>query len=161
MFAVKTLNSDEWRIKTSMAGLPIGRALGAIGGALIIITITLIFGSSLFNYVSGLFVSASANVVVSAQAQIFINPSSGQGYMTFTIKNNGNVEINLTTIQINGQKINENISLSPGDSYQGIIPLPQNLGVQPGAYYTVIFSGKAITGKPFATTINVLASTSS
>jgi len=142
-----------------MAGLPIGRALGAIGGTLIIIAITLIFGSSLFNYVSGLFASASANVVVSAQAQIFVNPTSNQGYMTFTIKNNGNIKITLTTIEINNQKINENISLSPGESYQGIIQLPQSFSIQPGAYYSVVFSGKAADGSPFATTINVLAST--
>lgn len=138
-----------------MAGLPVGRALSAVGGALIVIALTLIFGSSLYSYVSGLFSSSTSNISVNVQAQLFANPSSSQGYLEFSISNNGNTKIELTAIKIENTTIAENISLPSGGSYQGIIPL--NISIQPGEYYSVVFLGKAESGELFSVVENVLA----
>lgn len=135
------------------------KGISSILGTVIVLVITIALGSLLYAYSNGMFGNLTQNVNVNIQAQIITNPSTGQAYLQYSLTNNGNLRVNITSIEIGKQPVqNFNIVLNPGQTYQNITVLPSTLGIQPGSYYTVIFAGQTATGKPFLEALNVLAS---
>ena len=139
------------------------KGISSILGTVIVLAITIALGGLLYAYSNGMFSNLTQNANVNAQAQIIVNPSTGQAYLQYSLTNNGNLQVNITSIDIGNQPIKTvNIVLNPGESYQNVTTLPStansNATFQAGSYYTVIFIGHTATGKPFSIALNVLAS---
>jgi len=132
------------------------RGLSSILGTVIVLAITIALGGLLYAYSNGMFGNMTQNANVNAQAQLIVNPSTNQAYLQFSLQNNGNLQVQITSITVNGQTLSTSIQLNPGDSYQNVTSLSGTF--TPGSYYTVIFSGKTATGKPFSSVQNILAS---
>jgi len=96
---------------------------------------------------------------VNIQANIMVNPSNNQGYLLYTLQNNGDTEVSISSIIINNQIINTNIDLVPGETYTNETILPGNYTV--GQNYIVIFEGKTANNTPFVQSLTVLATGSS
>lgn len=144
------------------------KGISSILGTVIVVAITIALGALLYAYSNGMFSNLTQNVNVNAQAQIIVNPSTGEAYLQFSLTNNGNLQVIIYNITVEGTSNTNSlgyasnsvsIELNPGQSYQNILPIASSsLPVQAGNYYTVIFLGKTSTGKPFSIVLNVLAS---
>lgn len=134
--------------------MSLGFAMSKIAGTLAVIVITLLLGYFLFVYGQSTMNNQYASV--SVQASIFVNPSTGQTYLSYSLQNNGNIEVVIKNIQTGNETINVDIALPPGQTYQNTTAFP--IIAQPGSYYTIIFQGVTATGEPFSVTENVLAS---
>jgi len=137
------------------------KGISSILGTVIVLAITIALGALLYAYSQGMFGNLTQNVNVNAQAQIIVNPSTSQAYLQLTLINDGNVNVNITSVYINGQPVsNFNLtSILPGQTYQHVYLLK---GVyNAGQYYTVIIYGTTGVGKQFSVTLNVLASETS
>ena len=132
------------------------KGLSSILGTVIVLAITIALGALLYAYANGMFGNLTQNVNVAAQAQLIVNPSTGGAYLQYSLTNNGNIKVNITSISINGKSVTAGISLNPGETYQNVVTLTGNF--TPGTYYTVIFQGQTSTGKAFSIAENVLAS---
>lgn len=121
-----------------MRGLPV---VSKVFGTLIIITITLLLGFFLYVYSNNTFVGNSSSSVlpINTQVGMFINPSTGEGYVTVFLQNNGNSEVKISSIAINNYTMSVGIILPPNSTYQNVFPTV--FGLQPGIYYTVVFHG--------------------
>lgn len=130
------------------------RSFIAIFSITIVIVLGLVLGFFLYENGYLYFLNSNQNNV-NVEAQIIYNPSTGQAYLGYTIQNNNNIAINITSIYINNYKLNNgSIIVQPGSQYQEIISLPLN--IQPGTYYIVIFQGFGISNhKPFTIALNV------
>lgn len=96
---------------------------------------------------------------LSTQVQIIYNPSAGQSYLILSLKNNGNVPIMITNINIDNCTLNQTIILEPGGTYQNVSLLPSTINIQPGISYTVIFKGITLsTHKQFYIITNAISS---
>ena len=139
------------------------KGISSILGTVIVLAITIALGALLYAYANGMFSNLTQNANVNAQAQIIVNPSTDQAYLQYSLINNGNLQVNITSIEIDNQPIKSvNIVLNPGETYQNITMLTTtanpSITFQAGSYYTVIFIGHTATGKPFSIALNVLAS---
>lgn len=134
----------------------IKRGISAIMGTVIVLAITIAMGGLLYAYVNGMFNNITQIANVNAQAQIIVNPGTGQAYLQYTLSNTGSINVKITSISVNGKTIPVSVSLAPGDTYQNVTQLQGSY--TPGQYYTVIFVGQTATGKPFSSVQNVLAS---
>jgi len=132
------------------------KGISSILGTVIVLAITIALGALLYAYTNGMFGNLTQNVNVNAQAQLIVNPSTGQAYLQYSLTNDGNIQVDITSIVINGNAMSVNIVLNPGQTYQNVTTLTGTY--QPGSYYTVIFEGHTATGKPFSVAENVLAS---
>ena len=132
------------------------KGISSILGTVIVLAITIALGALLYAYANGMFGNLTQNVNVNAQAQLIVNPSTGQAYLQYSLTNNGNIQVNITSIVINGNAMSVNIVLNPGQTYQNVTALVGTYHA--GSYYTVIFEGHTATGKPFSVAENVLAS---
>lgn len=134
------------------------KAISSILGTVIVLAITIALGTLLYAYSNGMFGNLTQNVNVNAQAQIIVNPSTNQAYLQYSLTNNGNLKVYISSIEIDGVSVKGTIiSLNPGETYQNVTPVT-NMNIQPGSYYTVIFVGKSATNKTFSIALNVLAS---
>lgn len=134
------------------------KAISSILGTVIVLAITISLGTLLYAYSNGMFGNLTQNVNVNAQAQIIVNPSTNQAYLQYSLTNNGNLKVYISSIEIDGVSVKGTIiSLNPGETYQNVTPVT-NMNIQPGSYYTVIFVGKSATNKTFSIALNVLAS---
>lgn len=132
------------------------KGLSNILATVLLIAITIALGGLLYAYSNGMFGNLTQNVNVNAQAEIIVNPSTGSAYLQYTLTNDGNIQVKVTSITVNGVSISPGITLSPGETYQNVTTLSGTF--TPGTYYTVIFQGQTTTGKPFTVALNVLAS---
>jgi len=130
------------------------RSFIAIFSIIVIIVLGLVLGYFLYENGYLYFLNSNQNNL-NIEAQIIYNPSTGQAYLTYTIQNNGNIAINVTSIYINSYKLNNgSIIVQSNSQYQEVISLPFN--IQPGTFYTVIFQGYGITNhKPFTIALNI------
>jgi archaeal flagellin N-terminal-like domain len=122
------------------------KGISSILGTVIVLAITIALGALLYAYSQGMFGSLTQNVNVDAQAQIIVNPSTSQAYLQLTLVNDGNVNVNITSVYVNGQRVSNfnPTSILPGQTYQNVYPLK---GVyNAGQYYTVIINGKTDVG---------------
>ncbi|BFH74422.1 hypothetical protein SJAV_23660 [Sulfurisphaera javensis] len=137
------------------------KGISSILGTVIVLAITIALGTLLYAYANGMFGNLTQNVNVNAQAEIIVNPSTNQSYLQYSLTNDGNIQVTITEILINGNSTplnSGNIILNPGQTYQNVTKIQSGINIQPGSYYTVIFLGKTATGKPFSISLNVLAS---
>ena len=132
------------------------RGISSILGTVIVIAITVALGALLYAYSTGMFSSLTQSNNVEAQAQIIVNPSSGQTYLQYTLQNTGNIEINISTIKVGNVTVPAHILLIPGNTVTNVTTLSGNFTI--GSYYTVIFIGQTTSHKPFTQALNVLAS---
>ncbi len=137
------------------------RALSSILGTVIVLAITLVLGSLLYAYASGMFSSLTQNANLQLQLNILVNPSNNEAYLQYYITNVGNTQIYIESISIiNGTtKVSPSFNptlLQPGQSIQNVTLI--NGQIVAGQYYTVIISGHLPNGKPYSVAQNVLAS---
>lgn len=141
------------------------KALSSIMGTVIVLAITLALGALLYSYAHGLFSNLTQNVNIVPQYSLVVNPDSNQAYLEVTIQNNGNIQVQLTSLaiyQANTQIYSNNsfsVTLQPGQTYQAVLVISARITA--GQYYTVVLSGKLPNGNPFTSVQNVLASISS
>lgn len=135
------------------------KGISSILGTVIVLAITIALGALLYAYSNNMFSNLTQNVNVNAQANIIVNPSTNQAFLQYTLINNGNLQVSITSVEVNGNVVNSTLGivLNPGSTYQSILKLT-NGNYKAGSYYTVIFLGKTDTGKPFSIALNVLAS---
>lgn len=132
------------------------KGISSILGTVIVLAITITLGALLYAYATGLFSSMTQTVNVNIQANIIVNPTTNQAILSYTLQNNGNIEVNITSIVVNGQTIPVHIVLIPGQTVSNVTALPGSYTI--GDYYTVIFEGQTAAHKPFTQALNVLAS---
>jgi len=135
------------------------KGISSILGTVIVLAITIALGAMLYAYSTGMFGTMTQTVNVNAQASILVNPSTNQALLSYTFQNTGNVEVNISSIVVNGQTISTKIVLIPGQTVSNVTTLTGNFTV--GTYYTVVFQGQTAAHKPFTQAINVLASETS
>ncbi|AOL16218.1 hypothetical protein BFU36_05275 [Sulfolobus sp. A20] len=137
------------------------KALSSILGTVIVLAITLVLGSLLYAYASGMFSSLTQNANLQAQLNILVNPSNNEAYLQYYITNVGNTQIYIESISIiNGStKFSPSFAptlLQPGQSIQNVTLIDGQIIA--GQYYTVVISGHLPNGKPYSIVQNVLAS---
>ncbi|MEM0164563.1 MAG: archaellin/type IV pilin N-terminal domain-containing protein [Saccharolobus sp.] len=139
------------------------KGLSSILGTVIVLAITLVLGGLLYAYSNGMFSSLTQNANLQAQLNIYVNPSNDQEYLQYYITNIGNIQINVTNIEILGNNSSYSLSntfkpvlLEPGQSIQNVIAI--NGQIVAGQYYTVEIIGHLPNGKPYTLVQNVLAS---
>ena len=132
------------------------KGISAILGTVIVVAITIALGALLYAYATGLFSSMSQTTSVNIEAQILVNPSTGQAILEYSLQNNGNIQVYISKIKVENVTIPANITLVPGDSVTNIAVLNGTYTV--GTYYTVVFIGETAAHKPFVEAVNVLAS---
>lgn len=135
--------------------MKVKKGVSPILATVLLIAITLALGGLLYAYVNGMFNNLAQTVSVNAQAEIIANPSNGESYLQYTLKNDGNIQVTITKIIVENEAMNVNIVLTPGETYQNVTSLNGNY--QAGVYYTVIFQGQSATGKPVSIALDVLA----
>lgn len=134
------------------------KGISSILGTVIVLAITIALGALLYSYSQGMLGNLTQNVNVNAQAQIIVNPSTSQAYLQLTLINDGNVNVKIISVTVDGQSVSNfsTISILPGQTYQQVYPLTGAYNA--GQYYTVIISGTTDVGKQFSIALNVLAS---
>lgn len=141
------------------------KALSSIMGTVIVLAITLALGALLYSYAHGLFSNLTQNVNIVPQYSLVVNPDSNQAYLEVTIQNNGNIQVQLTSLaiyQASTQIYSDSsfsVTLQPGQTYQTVLVISAQITA--GQYYTIVLSGKLPNGNPFTSVQNVLASISS
>lgn len=129
------------------------RGVSSIMGTILILSITLALGGLLFSYSKGLFGNLTSNVLVDTQYSLVVSPS-GQSFLQYNIKNDGNVALHIVAIQVNNQNLTINYILQPGQMVQGV-KLVGNL--TSGNYYPVITYAVTSNGQVYTSISNVLA----
>lgn len=126
---------------------------------IIIIALTLILGYLIYINVGNMIINNNQQPELSIEAQIIINPSTGQTYLEYSLENNGHVEVEITNILVANSSFVQNIILNPGDVYQNVIML-QNVSIQPGVPVIVSFQGIIVpTDKQFSSQVTVIPET--
>jgi len=154
------------RIITKIRTRKSKKGISSILGTVIVLAITIALGALLYAYANGMFTSTSQTNSINIQAQIIVNPSANASYLQYSLQNTGSLQVNITSISIqgatagtggstSGSTISTKIVLAPGDTISNVTALSGTFTV--GKYYTIIFSGKTATGKPFSEGLNVLA----
>jgi flagellin-like protein len=137
------------------------KGISSIVGTIMIVAITLVMGGLLYAYSQGLFGSMTQTANVQVNIRIIVNPSTGKAYLFYSFSNQGNIGLNITSINIielgNNSLLTSPIQLLPGQSVQGYSIINQI--VVAGKQYTVTINGKYYNNQPYSQVLNVLAST--
>jgi flagellin-like protein len=138
------------------------KAISSMLGTIMVISITLVLGGLLYAYSTGMFGNLTHQVDVSSSITLIVNPTSGNGYLDYSFTNDGNIQVTLSKVIIQGGSaynssipLSGGITLNPGQSVQGSIPLTGTYSA--GSYYTVTIEGTTSSGQPFSETENVPA----
>ena len=88
------------------------KGISSILGTVIVLAITIALGALLYAYANGMFSNLTQNVNVGAQAQIIVNPSTGESYLQFSLTNNGNIQVIIYNITVRGASNTGSLGLS-------------------------------------------------